>query len=464
MSAPPGGPLGLLLLLGCGYAYVRAADRPILLTLALAHLAGAAALAAGLTAGLALTARADPLWGYAGLALLAAAGFARRVDRSPRRPGTRAPLSRLEWLLAGLLALGLLTLLLRGLLLPLDWDGWAIWQLKAKALTAGTLRDLLTAPEYGYSHPDYPLLVPAHTWWLTGARFDPRWAQLGGSLFFLDLLVLFYAEAERRLGRTPALLGCVVLVSWPGAVKHAVSGFADVPMAAYALGTAVFLARGDLRLGAACLAGALLAKNEGLFTLGAALALAWLGPLELGHDRPRVRLRSLATVLVTALVTAGLWTATKRRWHLYADMLDPAHWAPGLPGLLPGRMAVILREYVRQALAVGPRYPGWGLFWPAALLGLAQAVRLRLRETAPFWILATAHLAGATAAYLVTGTRVENHISTSVDRLWLHTAPAVLLATLQALWGPGGAGECDTVRETGKDSSSARTEKAPCTS
>ena len=53
-----------------------------------------------------------------------------------------------------------MTMFARVALLPLDWDGWAIWQFKAKALALGTLREQLTDPAYGYSHPDYPLLLP----------------------------------------------------------------------------------------------------------------------------------------------------------------------------------------------------------------------------------------------------------------------------------------------------------------
>src|SRR5581483_11000887 len=99
-------------------------------------------------------------------------------------------------------------------------------------------------------HPDYPLLVPAQTWWLSGEQFHAKLGQAGGFLYFLDLLVLFYHEARRRFPRSLALAGTAVMVSWPALLKHSASGFADVPLAVYAFAVLLTLLHGDLRLAA----------------------------------------------------------------------------------------------------------------------------------------------------------------------------------------------------------------------
>jgi hypothetical protein len=140
----------------------------------------------------------------------------------------------------------------------------------------------------------------------------------------------------------------------------------------------------------------------------------------------------LAVIGVTTAVSLGVWGVVRRRWGLFSDMLDPGQWSPDIVGQLPRRLGVIARGYVEQAMGVGPRYPGWGLLWPLAAAGMWLSARERLRETAPFWILVAVHFAGATAAYLVTGANPALHLSRSVDRLWLHVAPAALLATLMA--------------------------------
>lgn len=342
------------------------------------------------------------------------------------------PFSLWEWLLVVAILLGLGTAVARVVLLPLDWDGWAIWQLKAQGIVQGDLQRQLTSVDYHFSHPDYPLLVPTHTAWLTGSTFDPKVAQWGGLLFLLDLLVLFYVEARRLAGRPLALAGCMVLLSWALTMKHTASGFADIPMSAYAFASITALLRGELWTLALALVGAVLTKNEGLFTLGGVLvalpfaARSWPG----ASSTSRLAwLRGLVALLPAVLALLA-WGVMKRRWGLFSDMLNPAQWARDPLALLPGRAWTVLRGYIAQALAVGPRYPGWGLLWPAVVWSLVDTIRQRRGWTLPLWLLVGAHFGGAALAYLVTATDAGLHLSRSLDRLWLHVAPVALLAML----------------------------------
>jgi hypothetical protein len=448
------GALALLTASGYCCALPSVRGRPVIYRLALAHLCGAAALALGVTAGVVLADHVSLRWGAAGLAVAGLTGvlIGRTKTEAPREHlpepapvplvDTRAGIA----LLGILTGAGILTAVLRVAMLPLDWDGWAIWQLKAKAMADGSLRHLLTSPDYGYAHPDYPLLLPAHTWWLSGGGFHEDLAQLGGLLFFLDLAALFYHEAAARVSRGAALLGCVVLVSWPLTVKHAASGFADVPMAAYALLAVAALVRSDLRLLAAGLTGALLTKNEGLFTLAAAILIVTL----ITAQRPTASARRLPLVLAalaTGAVVAGGWALVKARWGLRGDLLDPARWPPDLLSVLPERMVTVAAGFAAESVRVGPRYPGWGLLWPFAALGLWLSVRRGLAETAPLWSLVAVHFAGAAAAYLVTPLDPAGHMATSLDRLMLHVAPAALLAALVAVAGSQAAGPLHVSRD-----------------
>jgi hypothetical protein len=333
-----------------------------------------------------------------------------------------------------MIAVGIGTAVLRLALLPLDWDGWAIWQLKARAMVAGDLRRVLTLPAYHYDHPDYPLLVPTSSWWLCGNRFSPKLAQAAGFLFFLDLLAQFYAEAVERVSRFHALAGLAVMLSWAPLVKHSASGFADVPMAAFDFATLATLLSDELWLAVPMLAGGLLAKNEGVFTLVGALlvtiytaASAWPGPGD------RRRWMPAAACVAAGAVTVALWGIMKRRWHLAADLLDPSRWPPDLTAALPERVGTLFRGFAAQAFAVGPRYPGWGVFWPLAGFGLVVSILRRIRETTPFWLFAGAHFAGVFVAYLLTPLDPGMHMAASIDRLWLQAAPVALLAVLMVL-------------------------------
>jgi hypothetical protein len=417
------GALGAVLL--PGWLFARRMGRPWPVALALAHLCGAAALGAGLTFGIAITNQVHWLWGAAGLGALGIAGAVRRSAPATDRVEKGGPLSRWEWALAAMIAIGALTAVARTALIPVDWDGWAIWQLKARALVDGSIRELITDPGFRYSHPNYPLLVPAHTYWLCAGGFQPKVGQWGGLLFFFDLLALFYYEARARLPRPLVLAGCAVLVSWGPLVKHASSGFADVPAAAFAFATLALLADGDIPAFGVCLAGALLTKNEGLFTLAAAVSFAlFCRPAEAKTSRANG-----AAVGLAMLLSLGSWTWVKATWHVPADMTDPHYWHAGE---LAARIPVIALGFVKEALAVGPWYPGWGFFWLVAPAGFIVSVRKRLRETAPFWLLVGASFAGAAAAYLVTPHDPVLHMGSSIDRLWLQAGPAALLATLMA--------------------------------
>lgn len=432
--------LPLLALFAAGYLYIRTAvpPRPLALRIALAHLCGAAALGFGVTLGLVITNGVSVWAGGLGLAGLALAGLFRKPisQREPTQPPADPPMTGGEWVLVALLGAGVATALARVVMLPLDWDGWAIWQFKARAMVGGSLHSLLTSPKYGYAHPDYPLLVPSSTWWLSAGQFQPKLAQLSGFLFFFDLLVLFYHWARHLASRLLALAGCVVLVSWPLVMKHTASGFSDVPLAAYVLATAVYLGRDELRLGLLCLAGALLTKNEGLFTLLGATFIALgssVGGKTAGRRMPLTGWVRVVAVVGTGALVAGVWSLMKRRWALNADLLDPSRWPKDLVSAFINRVPGTLRALLGEAFAVGPRYPGWGLFWPIAILSVPISIGRRLRSTLPLYLMCGAHLIGILTAYLVTPLDPSLHLSRSLDRLLLHFAPTLLLATVIAL-------------------------------
>ncbi len=449
--------LKLLVLIACGVLYVGAdrRPRPVGQLLALGHLTGAAALAFGVTLGLAVLDRVDARFAIGSLLALAAAGLIRHARSSsadntvsapegePADGAGPGPSGRWNPLLVLLIGVGLLTAASRVFLLPLDWDGWAIWQLKARAMTSGQLKELLTDPRYQYSHQEYPLLVPSHTWWLSGSHFSARLAQVGGLLFLLDLFALFYYEARARVGSTWALAGGAALLSWALIPKHTASGFSDIPMAAFAFGAMTFLVRGELRLLVLLLTGALLTKNEGLFTLGACLVVAalpsrWVDAAEPPERRAQGpgsarRFFPLGVVLATAAATLLPWVLVKRRWEIPSEFLDPRRWPHLDAAEIVRRLWVVTQGFAGQFVSVGPWYPGWGFTWFLALLGLGLSLRHRLRTTLPYWLLVAAHFAGATLAYLLTHTSPALHLSRSLDRLMLHVAPAALLATLVAV-------------------------------
>jgi hypothetical protein len=433
-------------LIGIGWLAPGRMEHPAAERLARAHLTGAALLAMAVHALLAAGLETPPVWG-AGVLAFAGATCLFVVRQPGRVLGVRpAPPSEtalaeiahtawpkgLLWVLRALMLLGLGTMIARLVLLPTDWDGWAIWSMKAMALSQGNLQSLLADPLYYYSHQDYPLLVPAHTWWLSGGGFSEKTGQAGGLIFALDLLVLVYYHLRKR-GQGPAAAACVLVLSWATFAKHSVSGFADVPMAAYALATCLALREGRVLELTLFLIGALLTKNEGLFALAAGAGAWLLSPSMVGARGGRWR--PAAAVAMAAALAVLPWMWVKRRWGAGSDLLDPSQW---VLGEIATRGWVIAQGFLRQALAVGPQYPGWGLLWPATALCAVTAVRHRLRETGVYWLFVLTFLAGAVAAYLVTPLDPALHLDRSVDRLWLHIAPIAVIAVVETLTAVGG--------------------------
>lgn len=424
--------------------------------LALAHLAGAAALAWLVTLA-ALATHRLLVWPVYIAALLLAPGWRQarawlfpqaRTEAQEHSPQTTGATLWRAFLI-GLLALGALTALERGWLVGFhwigEWDSYAIWQFKAKAFFLdGDLSLLRNASRFEYAHLDYPLLVPLQTWWLYRhfGAVSEGWAQLAGFCFYLDALALFAAFAARAVSRSDALLGTALLAALPVLASHALSGYAEVPMAAYTLAiggclVSLLVARetASVPLLAWLLAGVALVKNEGLLACLSALLVVALYALRASGTK-RLAARSWLLWIGAAACAYLPWFLFKRQGHLSNDLLSPKSHPPFTAALLEWRLGYTLRSFALQLARVGPWYPCWGLLGLLVPVGLFAAVRRRVWLSGPLWLLSLFQLLGYTGIYLITPGSLAFHIGSSIERLVLHIAPNLLLAALLACFGP----------------------------
>lgn len=189
----------------------------------------------------------------------------------------------------------------------LEFDGWAIWGMKARALyqLGGTDNPVFTTA--AYPPLQHPLLYPSLE--AVGFRamgaFDP-------ALFHVQLVLLAvafsFALVDLLAPRVPLLLAGLVtfaIMSAPGTIEQLASALADVPLAFFVVVGVVALARWldtdetpVLACAALFLGAAALTKSEGaLFALAAAVAL--LGTLAV-WDRARLAQAGLALAAVLA--------------------------------------------------------------------------------------------------------------------------------------------------------------------
>jgi hypothetical protein len=267
-----------------------------------------------------------------------------------------------------------------------EWDGWAIWATKARALyeLGGAYGPVFTT----YPPVQHPLFLPAleaidfHAL----GRFDGTLvhAQLG--LLGFGFAAALWTLLRERVPAALAGLGVLAIVSATAFVKQLSTNYADVPLALFvALGAvclARWLAEGDATLlpaAAIFLGTATLTKPEGLLFAIAAFAAA----LAAGG---RTRLRgTLLTGLAVALILLP-WRIFVSVHHLknpeysLGNALSPSYLYDHAD-----RLGAALRSVTGHAFSFD-----WGLLVPLGLAAIVVAVlsgRTRLAVFATLWTL-----------------------------------------------------------------------------
>ena len=313
-----------------------------------------------------------------------------------------------------------------------EYDGWAIWGTKARAIAVlgSADTDVFTGAAYERLHLEYPLLLPAlHA--LPLQALDAYWSNtiilhclaIGAA----GLLALWSIYRDRV--RPAVLLAFLAAIAaMPAFLTQLGWGYADVPLGVLVAAGVAAAARwlvepttSWLALATLFLAAATLAKNEGLlFAAGAYLTLVLVA---------RGRRRAVAA-------SAGVAAVVYAPWQLYTTLhglerpdfeLSSSFDLPWVAGRLD-RAPVAARELLDRAYE--PRQFGIVLVVAvaAALLCLAFGHRPLGLFAAGFGLFS---LAGLTWIYVLTPYDLDFYLSTNSDRVVV--APIVGLAALAPL-------------------------------
>ena len=321
------------------------------------------------------------------LALAAAVAAAFKIRRLPRPPSDTLSLRRIE---VASRTVGLVTFALALVLLahathvyavrPLvEWDGWAIWAMKARALYdfGGVAHGVFTTAPYGPLQ--HPLLLPA----LEANGFRAMGA-FDGTLIHVQLAFLAFGFALSlwtllRERVPPALAGATILaiVAADSTLRQLAANLADIPLAFFvALGvvtltrTLIDGRRDLLPFAAVMLGAATLTKPEGLL-----FAVAALAPFVL-IARTRA---SVVTAVAVALILLP-WRVfvavhgLKNPEYSFGDALDPSYLSDRSERVRPAVEGVWHQVWSS----------GWGWLVPLALVGLAAALLARRWRVAGF--------------------------------------------------------------------------------
>jgi hypothetical protein len=125
------------------------------------------------------------------------------------------------------------------------WDAWMTWNMHARAIVRGGdhWREVLTSLP-GWSHPDYPLLVPgsvARMWTYLGQE-TPLAPVSVAMLFTFATAGLLYSSVSILRSRTQGTLAVLLLLGTKFFILHGTSQYADVPFGYFLLATLALLA------------------------------------------------------------------------------------------------------------------------------------------------------------------------------------------------------------------------------
>jgi hypothetical protein len=328
------------------------------------------------------------------------------------------------------------------------WDSFAIWNLHARFLYRGGIywRDGFS-PLIPWSHPDYPLLLPAaiaHFWTVMGRETVAVPAVIG-LIFTFSTAALLFSALDILLGRTPALLGAMCLLSTPFFIDLGTWQYADVPLSFFMLATFVLLhlhdasaeqgveSRSSLALAGLAAGFAAWTKNEGvLFLVAVLLARMWLTSRRSSPGRSPIS--QIAPMLLAVAPLFALIAFFKRAIAPPGDLFsDPATMLHKLGDA--SRYWAVLKWYGREFLRFGE---WWLVPLPIVLLVLYFLMRRNLETREKETVRASAlalilTLVGYFFIYLITPRDIYWHLRFSLNRLFVQLWPSGIFLFFVAL-------------------------------
>jgi hypothetical protein len=250
------------------------------------------------------------------------------------------------------------------------------------------------------------------------------------------------AGAAARVSR---LAGVAMLATLPELRSHATGGYvgyADLPLAVFALFALVFLYRwttlGERHcvvVAGLCLGLGALTKNEGVaIAIAGAAALVVTGAAAGG---PGHRRRDGALAAGVAIALALVWQVPLRVWGIESEF----SYSPGaLREGWEARGGVVLAAFGALALDAS-RFNLLGVLLPAACAVAALTSPRRWLAALPLLVVMAGHAAAVAATYMVSPADLSWHLATSADQVLFQMAlPGVLLLAvyLDIAAGSGG--------------------------
>jgi hypothetical protein len=349
----------------------------------------------------------------------------------------------LRMLILGI-AMQAVALMLVALQTPLGWDGLMNFEMKARIAFAndpsGRLPlSYLSDTSRTWSHARYPLLVPLTEHWVyawIGTAHQGLIKPLFPA-FYLSLAGLFYGVSCRLMPRTHALAGVLILgfvpslAIGPGA---AISGYADVPLAASAFGAIAFAylglrtgTRDYIVLSALLLSVAVWTKREGLLLAAyvlVAVAIAIIARNRQSASSPAVQ--GVGWLVLLPALVLGPWEWLHR--SLGAPDGDFLPVSLEMLSAHVSRVPTVALLLARELTLLGH----WALLWPVFAVTVLLSTR-RLRDISEQFLLGAVIIPLGLYVFIFVFSSwpdFTEHVGTALPRLIIPLAPVALFSTV----------------------------------
>ena len=318
------------------------------------------------------------------------------------------------------------------------WDTFTIWNLHARFFARGGTHwsDYIT-PLIAWTHPDYPLLIPAcvaRGWQFAGHETAISPAMVSAVFTFGTAGILNGSIGALRSRRSGWLAG-IVLLGARAFCRHGAWMYADVPLSYYIVAALAIAALKDdngnnftIWALAGLLCGfAAWTKNEGELFLGVYTLVSTFGLFSRSLSQ-RQKLQRACGYAAGIVPSAFLLIYFKTHYHIPNDLIA------GQQGNMlhrlfdPDRRALILQFYGKEIVGFSRRPAG---LVPLLCVYTALTARItgqRIQQALPALSVILLMLSGYFVIYLITPHDLRWHLQYSLNRLLLHLWPAFVFA------------------------------------
>ena len=306
-------------------------------------------------------------------------------------------------------------------------DAVANYALKAKIfnMADGIPAGFFAWGESTVAHPDYPPLLPLlMTWVYEFTGFSYFKVNLIMPVAYLAFIVLFYALARKRFGRTQTLAMTFVLATVPQVADYATILYADLLLAAFVSCGFIYLMqyvhgrqKESLFLASALFAISLWVKNEAIVFAVCFWAVLLVMFARTGRiDRKNVAGELLGAFFLMAVIAAP-WLVVKLSASVNSD-LDLAGIT--FKGVVQNVRDIPVFLNLFQQEVFGPKK--WNIFWVMFFATLVwKRKSLWKGENSYMTVFLLLAFLGYFSAYmLMTGGNLYFYVNTTISRFMIH--------------------------------------------